>query len=70
MSYVELKKQIEDAGFNLPCSAVNSDGEFILIEEGNTETKEHYYRLTTVQDNNRIRVNIYYEDGSSEQLFE
>lgn len=54
---------------NLPATAVNDNGESVIIS---TEPFEgsYCYRLDTCQHNGWIRTNYYYEDGSIDELFD
>ena len=63
MSYTELHKML--AGKNLPLSAENENGEYVIIE-GNSNC----YRLTTAQHNNWCRINEYYPDGTVTETYE
>lgn len=67
MTYNELRKLLE--GRSLPIMAENQDGEPVLLEQGRSEMG-HFYRLTTAQHNNWCRTNIYYADGSIDELYE
>ena len=55
MTYKELLELTKDK--QLPCDATNADG-------------ERYFRLTTAQHNNWCRINIIYENGSTEEWYE
>jgi len=67
MTNKELLELTKDK--QLPCNATNADGEFVIIEAGCTDG-ERYFRLTTAQHNNWCRINIIYENGSTEEWFE
>ena len=56
-------------GKKLPLNAVNENGEDMIIEDDYT-SGEHAYKITTVQHNNRCRINTYYQDGTSDETFE
>ena len=66
MDYKTLKKTI--AG-GCPLTAENENGEFVLVEEGK-ENGEHFYRTQTLQNNGWTRTNVYWEDGTTEELYE
>lgn len=69
MNYKELSKRI--AGFTLPISATNEKGENVIIERGaNGGEAGKSLTVLTSQKNGYVRINTYYEDGSSEELFE
>ena len=66
MTYNEIKKMVE--GKALPIMGENQDGEPVIIEEGRSEAG-HFYRLTTAQHNNWCRINVHYEDGSTDEIY-
>jgi len=66
MTYKEIKKMVE--GKSLPIMGENQDGEPVIIEEGRSEAG-HFYRLTTAQHNNWCRYNVFYEDGSTDEIY-
>lgn len=67
MDYKTLKKTI--AGKSCPLTAENENGEFVLVEEGK-RSGEHFYRTQTLQKNGWTRTNVYWEDGTVEELYE
>ena len=67
MSYKELKKLVN--GRTCPLSAENECGEYVIIEEGSNEGV-HFYQTTTAQNNDWLRINIYYADGCTEELYD
>nr|WP_325301863.1 hypothetical protein [uncultured Dysosmobacter sp.] len=67
MTYKEIKRLME--GRSLPVLAKNQDEEPVIIEEGRSEAG-HFYRLTTAQNNNWCRINVYYEDGSTDEIYQ
>lgn len=69
MSYNEIKEKLKKDGFDCPCNGTDNDGNMIIISEGSCDGN-HYYEVHTVQKNNWIRVNCYYEDGSVDETFE
>ena len=68
MSYNELRKLV--GGRKLPISATNENGENVIIEEGSDNELGHFYRTETAQHNNWCRINYYYENGDTEELYE
>ena len=70
MTYESIKNQIAESGEELPISAKNENGELVIIEEGTTADDIHYYRLTTVQNNNWCRINTYCADGAIDETYE
>lgn len=60
---LELMKH--HAEFELPLSGKNENGENVLIS-----INEHNITIQTCQSNDWFRTNIYYDDGTSEELFE
>jgi len=67
MTYKEIKKLVE--GKALPILAGNQDSEPVIIEEGRSDSG-HFYRLTTAQHNNWCRISVYYEDGSTDEIYQ
>ncbi len=67
MTYEELKKLVD--GKELPCSATNEDGEFVIIVHERNDGDARFH-LTTAQNNGWVRHNYIYEDGTREELFE
>ncbi len=67
VTYDTLKQFCQ--GANLPATAINDNGESVVIS---TEPFEgsYCYRLDTCQHNGWIRTNYYYGDGSVDELFE
>ena len=68
MNYNELRKLI--SGKNLPISATNENGENVIIEEGSDNELGHFYRTENAQHNNWVRINYYYENGDTEELYD
>lgn len=66
MTYKELKaKNIKETVFG-----EDEDGNAVVVSSGKTEDNEPYYRVDTVQENDWLRTNIYYEDGTIEELYD
>ena len=68
-TYEYIDEILQEFGCALPVSGTNEDGEAVIIEQGWTEDNEHFYRLTTVQKNNWLRINEYYADGTVTETF-
>lgn len=68
MNYSMIKNLVR--GKNLPVSATNENGENVIIEEGSDSELGHFYRTETAQHNNWCRINYYYENGDTEELYE
>lgn len=47
-------------------NGINTEGEFTYIT---INEKENNVSVVTVQENDRVRHNVYYTDGTSEQWF-
>ncbi len=69
MTYESIKNHIAESRGELPLSAKNENGEFVIIEERISDGIP-FYRLTTVQDNNWCRINCYYADGTIDETYE
>lgn len=66
MTYKKLSEYYRN--FNFPVFATNEDGEFIIIKRGEVDNLE-FYQTETHQNNNWIRVNTYWEDGTVEETY-
>lgn len=69
MTTFEQLKQ-ETQGYGFPLYGENEDAENQIIEVGANEELGQFFRITTFQHNGWTRINIYYEDGTTEELFE
>ena len=69
MTYAEIKEKVEKFGHNLPISAENENAEYVIIGEGYVDG-QHFYELRTMQNNNWVRINTYWEDGTVEETYE
>lgn len=67
MTYKELKKLTESK--TLPLNGTNEDGEDVIIEAGKSQEGERYFRTITAQRNAWLRINMYWEDGTTEELY-
>lgn len=66
MTFRELEKFTE--GKELPLFCHNEDKEVVVVEEGCREG-ERFFRLTTAQHNDWCRINVYWEDGTVEEMY-
>ena len=69
MDYTAIKKMITEEGKTLPLIVENQDGEAVFITCGRNEIGR-YYQTRTAQNNGWERINIYYEDGTTEELYD
>jgi len=53
---------------NLPVGGVTASGEYIIIEQGQDEAGA-FYRITTLQDNEWLRINTLYANGDSIETY-
>lgn len=67
MNYQKLEEMTK--GKTLPLMAENEDKERVIIEKCNNGELE-YYQLYTFQNNDWVRINRYYEDGSIDETYE
>ncbi len=72
MTYKEIDKKVKDFGKEMPISATNEDEEDVIIEGGREPENNNlrFYQLTTVQKNGWLRINVYWEDGTTEEWFD
>ena len=49
-------------------AGTNENGERVVIEHYRGD--EPYFKVTTFQNNNWTRINYYYKDGSTEEIYE
>ncbi len=67
MNYQEIEEKTK--GKTLPFVAENEDKERVVIEKRNSGGRS-YYKLSTFQSNDWVRINRYYEDGSFDETYE
>ena len=67
MNYQKLEEMTK--GKTLPLMAENENGECVMLEKGHNGNLK-YYQLSTFQNNDWIRINRYYEDGSIDETYE
>ena len=60
---IEVMKHHKD--FPLPISGINQDGENLIIS-----INPHNITIQTCQHNDWLRTNVYYDDGTTEELYE
>ena len=64
---------LEENGFgpsDLPMVATNEDGESVIVEVyGTDENGNIIWQLTTSQKNGWLRIDVYYKDGTVEELY-
>lgn len=71
MRYIDIKKFVEATNAGLPCLFNNDCGEYGILSQGrDKETHLHFYKLQTRQENGWVRINIYWEDGTVEEMYE
>lgn len=68
MTIFETLKQ-ETQGYEFPLFGENEDGEGQTIEVGADAEMGQFFRVTTFQHNGWTRINIYYEDGTTEEIY-
>lgn len=56
-------------GKQLPMVSKSDANENVVIEEGG-KGAEHFFKLTTTQNNGWHRINYYHADGTTEELYE
>lgn len=49
-------------------AGTNENGERVIIEHYDED--EPYFKVTTFQNNDWIRINYFYKDGSTEEIYE
>lgn len=54
---------------NLPLTAETEDGENVIVEAYRDENGELVWKISTLQDNGWMRINIYYSDHTVEELY-
>ena len=67
-AYEEIKQILAREGKECPAIGTNANGEAFIIESGQNDSGE-YYRVTTAQKNNWLRINTYYEDDTIEETY-
>ena len=67
-TFDEIRQRLHEAGCDTPCTAVNDDGENIIIVAGKDEAGE-YYQIITSQSNGWLRVNTYYKSGDQTESY-
>lgn len=67
MNYQKLEDMTK--GKTFPIMVKNEKGERVIVEKGHNGDLE-YYQLSTFQNNDWVRINCYYEDGSIDETYE
>ena len=74
MTYREIQTLCN--GKSLPIAATNQDGENVIIEQGSERWRyqgeswdRHFYKLITAQRNGWTRINMYFDDGVSDEFY-
>ena len=68
MTYEQIKDCVDI--YSTPCTAQNQDGETVIIEKFRDENDKYFFRTTTIQKNNWMRINEYYADGTVTETYE
>jgi len=64
---------LKECGFSiddLPLSAKTETGEDVIVEATRDDDGKIVWKISTMQKNDWIRVNYYYDDGLVEELYE
>lgn len=61
--YLDLTKDFK----NFPIAGVNKCGEHVIITHRNGD--DPYFQVSTLQTNGWIRINNYYKDGSTDEIY-
>lgn len=64
--FEEIKEMTKRMEF--PLMGTNEDGETVIVEHGSLDGVE-FFKTTTAQKNNWCRINYYYANGYSEELY-
>lgn len=64
-----LVDHVEAANMTFPCGGINSDGEHFILERGRDDAGE-YVQMHTAQNNDWMRINTYYQDGTQTETFD
>ena len=62
--------EIFTLGQNLPACSANEKGENVIISKEPVEDGTYCFRLDTYQDNDWVRINRYYSDGTTTEEYE
>ena len=68
MTYKDLKKLTKNV--SLPCAGTNADGESVIVAAGCDPVTGNFFQTTTAQENGWCRINRFYENGSTEEIYE
>ena len=64
--YQQIKARID--GYSCPVGGTNESGEHFIIEEG-CDAAGNFFRVTTAQSNDWLRINTYYANGDRTEGF-
>ena len=64
--YLDLTEEFKREDF--PVVGLNENGERVVIDRYDGD--ESYFKVTTYQNNNWIRINYFYKDGSVDEIYE
>lgn len=67
--FVDLLKQNGKTISNLPLMGKNQDGEDVILSFHKTADGK-YFKTETIQNNNWIKISIYWEDGTYEEMYD
>ena len=74
MTYDDFEKALTKEGYaikDLPLTTTSEDGEIVVVTvAGVDDDNKLIWKTVTCQKNNWIRTNIYYFDGTMEELYE
>lgn len=64
--YLDLTEEFKCEDF--PVAGLNDSGERVVIDRYDGD--ESYFKVTTYQNNDWIRINYFYKDGSVDEIYE
>lgn len=64
--YLDLTEEFKSEDF--PVAGLNENGERVIIDRYDGD--ESYFKVTTYQNNDWIRINYFYKDGSVDEIYE
>ena len=70
--YDVFEPWLKECGYSwndLPLTAKTESGEDVIVDAF-TQDEKIVWHIATLQDNGWIRINLYYEDGTVEELFD
>lgn len=69
MDYKEIERQMKELGYPTFAGGKNENGENVVFEI-DISNGERVYKISTFQKNGWCRTNVYYKDGTIEELFD